>query len=305
MLQLAKRSADLRIDHQTLGIALLVLGLLLLTCMDSVVKLMTDDLSSAELVWLRYATHLILFSVLWRVWRDSSPFRTRRTGMQILRGFALLGMTSGSFAALAHLQLAEVNAIMFAAPLIVTALAGPVLGEHVGARRWAAVVVGFIGVLTITRPGTEAMHFGALFAVGGCMSYAAYSLLTRKMSATESPESLLMISALVILVVLAPFGAGVIPDLSPTQWFFAFLLGILGGSGHFALIVAHRLTSAPSLAPFMYTQMIWMVLAGWMFFREIPDPWTLIGAAMVGLAGLYVIRVARPTLTPQPANASD
>ena len=120
---------------------------------------------------------------------------TRRLGLQCLRSLLLLGATSLFFAALSFIPLADATAIMFVAPIVVTALAMPLLGERVGPHRWASVVVGFLGALVIIRPGTEAMDPAALLALGGASCYALYQIATRRLSATEAPLTTLAYTA--------------------------------------------------------------------------------------------------------------
>lgn len=262
-------------------------------CLDTTAKWLGATMESAQISWLRYATHVILMCLFLRVWRDLSPFRTRYPLLQFLRGLTLLGATFFNFWALQYLQLAETSAIMFAAPLLVTALAGPLLGEKVGIRRWIAVLIGFVGVLVVLRPGTAAMHWAAGLSMCGMASYAFYVVLTRRMHRTESSLSLLMLSAIVGVVVLLPAAPGAIAALHGWQWLLAFMLGLFGSTGHYALVVAHRLTSASTLAPFVYMQMIWMILFGWAIFHQVPDVWTFVGTAIIAGAGLYILHRER------------
>lgn len=277
-----------------------VRGILLMTataatfaCLDATAKYLGRSLNSMDVVWLRYTAHVILLAAFLRVWQDLSPFRTTRPLMQLLRGITLLGSTFFNFWALQYLQLAEASAIMFAGPLLVTALAGPMLGEAVGRRRWAAVLVGFCGILVVTRPGTGAMHWATILSVCAMVNYAFYSILTRKMNKTELPESLLMLSALVGVVALSPVAPSALGSLDGWQWGLAALLGVFGVAGHTMMVLAHRIASASLLAPFMYTQMVWMILLGYLIFGDAPDAWTMVGTAIIAASGLYILHRER------------
>nr|WP_269751170.1 DMT family transporter [Acuticoccus mangrovi] len=272
---------------------MMIFAVSMFACLDATAKYLGRSIASVEVVWLRYATHVLLLAIFLRVWRDFSPFRTRKPILQTVRGLTLLGATFFNFWALQYLQLAETSAITFAAPMVVTALAGPVLGEQVGVRRWCAVIVGFIGVLVVLRPGTGAMHWAAGLSVLSMLCFASYTMMTRIMRRTESAMGLLMLSALVGVVVLSPFSYGALTSLHGWQWVLAFLMGALGASGHGALVIAHRIASASLLAPFIYMQMFWMITLGYVVFNDTPDRWTVAGTLIIAASGLYILHRER------------
>jgi len=271
----------------------MIFAVAMFSCLDATAKYLGQTMPSLEVVWLRYATHVLYLALFWRVWQDFTPFRTEKPLLQIGRGFTLLGATFFNFWALRYLQLAEAAAIMFASPLVVTALAGPLLGEKVGIRRWAAVCVGFVGVLIVTRPGTGAMHWAALLSVCAMLSYASYSILTRRMHRTESPSAMMMIAGMVGAVALAPVAPDAVANVEGWLWILALLTGAFGVIGHGALVMAHKVASASLLAPFVYTQMIWMILWGYLVFGDLPDAWTLLGTAVIASAGIYILHRER------------
>jgi drug/metabolite transporter (DMT)-like permease len=210
--------------------------------------------------------------------------------MQGLRAAFLLGSTVFNFMALRYLQLAEAAAITFAAPLLVTALSGPILGEWPGPRRWAAVMIGFVGVLIIIRPEPGAFQPATLLAVGAAICYAGYGLTTRLLSTTETPAGLLVYGSLLSLVVLTP-ALPAVATLPPT-WLVATALvatGFFGAVGHWSLIVANRHAPAPVLVPFQYTQILWLPLLGYVVFGDIPGTTTLVGGTVVVASGLYIL----------------
>ncbi len=137
------------------------------------------------------------------------------------------------------------------------------------------------------------MHWAAGLSLCAMTSYAFYAILTRKMHATESSESLLMLSAIVGIVVLLPVAPDAVTRLHGWHWILAVLMGAFGATGHYALVIAHRLSKASTLAPFVYMQMIWMIIFGYVIFRDIPDGWTLAGAGVIAGAGLYILHRER------------
>ena len=272
------------------GIALICLAMILFSLLDTSAKFASAYVPTLEVVWARYAFSVVFAVVFLRSWARPADYLTRRPLMQTLRAVFLLGSTVLNFLAIRYLQLAETAAITFAAPLLVTALSGPILGEWPGPRRWAAVVVGFVGVLIIVQPEPGAFQPAALYSVAAAFCYAGYALTTRTLSATETPAGMLVYGSLLAVVVLTP----ALPAVGeiPPDWLVAAALvatGLFGAIGHFCLIHANRLAPAPVLAPFQYTQILWMPILGYLVFNDIPGMATLIGAAVVVASGLYIL----------------
>jgi drug/metabolite transporter (DMT)-like permease len=271
---------------------LLIVGAgLLFTLLDTGAKyLVLSGMSAQFVAWMRFAEHLVLALVLLRGWSNRRIFLAASLPKQVVRGVLLFGTTCFNFLALGTLQLAETMSIFFFAPMIVTALAGPVLGEWAGWRRWLAIGAGFIGVLVITRPGFAAFGLGHIYALASTLSYCFYVLMTRQMSSTESPESLIFYSALAPVVLMSP----VVPytaSMPSDAWHLAILLslGFFGGFGHWLLIKAYRIASTTALAPYPYLQMVWMIVSGLVVFNQFPDVWTLVGAGIIVAGGLYIL----------------
>jgi len=272
------------------GIALSCASVAMFTVLDTAAKYASLTLPTLEVVWLRYAFSVVFAVAILRPWLNLSEYLTQRPALQLLRAFLLLASTIFNFIAIRYLQLAETVSITFAAPLIVTALAGPLLGEWAGPRRWAAVVVGFVGVIVVVNPQPSEFHPAALFSIGAAFSYAGYALTTRMLSSTDSSAGMLMYASLFATIVLAPIVPAqgiVVPGWAPLA--AMALAGLMGALGHWCLIRANRHAPAPVLAPFTYTQIIWMILAGYLVFGDVPEPSTLIGAAIVIASGLYVL----------------
>lgn len=271
------------------GIVLMTATAALFAGLDTTAKYLGQYMPAVEVAWLRFATHTVFVVVLLRLWSRPYHLKTRRPFLQVLRGTFMFGTTSLNFIALTRLELTEAVAIMFATPLLVTALAGPVLGEKVGIRRWIAVSIGFLGVVVITRPGFGTFNVGVLFSLGAMLTNAFYILLTRKIGTTESSEGMIFYSGAIGAVGLAPIAipVAVMPEL--WLWPLILLTGAFGGFGHYLLIRAHRIAPASTLAPFIYTQIVWMALSGYIVFHEVPGIWTVLGASIVVGSGLYIL----------------
>jgi drug/metabolite transporter (DMT)-like permease len=276
---------------------------ILFSLLDTSAKyLVLSGMSAQFVAWSRFAVHLLLVLLLFRSWSNHTMFRTGSLPLQILRGIFLFGSTFFNFQALQTLELAEAVSIYFSAPMVITALAGPLLGEWAGWRRWLAVIIGLAGVLVVTRPGMGVFGMGHVFALCSVLSYCFYVIMTRSMGARESSQSLIFYSALTPVVLMFPAVplTGSIPQ-GVAQWAVLLSLGFYGGLGHWLLIRAYKQATTFALAPYPYLQMVWMVGLGYLFFAEIPDRWTLAGAVIIVCSGLYIVhrerrlRLARQT----------
>ncbi|WEX11793.1 DMT family transporter [Chelativorans sp. AA-79] len=264
---------------------------LLFSCLDTSAKfLVTGGLEAPFVAWARFAIHLVLVLLLLRAWRNPAIFAVKSLPWQLLRSVFLFGSTFFNFQALKTLQLAETVSISFFAPMFITALAGPLLGEWAGWRRWAAILFGFLGMLVITRPGFGAFGVGHVFALCSMTSYSFYVILTRRMGATETAESLIFYSALCPVILMAPAVPlyGSLPQ-EPLQWAVLLSLGFFGGVGHWLLILAFRQATTIALAPYPYLQIVWMIGLGYLVFGQLPDAATLVGAAIIVASGLYIV----------------
>lgn len=270
--------------------------------MTSSVKYLSDTLSTPQIVWGRYATHFIVVLVILKI-SGVALLATDRPALQAARSLFMFGATALSFLALRYLPLAEVAAIMFLTPMLVTALAAVILREAVGVRRWMAVVIGFLGALIIIRPGIEAFHVAALAAVGCTACYAFYQITTRIVRDSAPPLVSLFYSSLAgtaVSTAALPFFWST-PDLQ--GWVLMALSGAFGAIGHLAVIAALGRAQASFVTPFSYSQLIWATIAGYALFGDLPDLWTFIGAGLIATSGLYVVhreraRATQSTVTP-------
>ncbi len=257
--------------------------------LDASAKYAGAVLAPLQIVWMRFVTHSLVATAALRPWRSPGLYRPRHTWLQVARAFALLAATFFNFYAVRYLPLALTGSIFFLSPFIVTALAGPFLGEWAGRRRWSAIVIGFIGALIIIRPGLDGFHPAMLFSLAATASFSIFVLLTRYLAVRETTESLILLPAIFAAIVMVP--AGIIewiavPDL--LHWSLLLATGVFGALGHWVFIKAHQAAPAPVLAPFVYSQIIWMTGLGYLLFGDIPDRATMIGAAVIIGSGLYL-----------------
>jgi len=253
---------------------------------DTIAKILSASLPIVQINWMRYLIFALMALAL--TWQNpGDAFRVRAPRMQIARGLCLVASSLLFVFGIQRMGLAEAATISFVAPLLVTILSIPLLGEVVGIRRWAAVVVGMIGVLVVMRPGTGAFQPAALFGVASSTCWAAGLIMTRKMAGTERTATTLLWTACTGFLVLSlalPFDF-VWPN--PTQLALALAQGILSSVGQWLVVLAHRTAPASTLAPFSYGQLLWSVLAGFLVFSALPDHWTILGATIIIGSGLY------------------
>lgn len=288
------------------AILLMAGAVLCFSLLDTSAKWLGGVMHPMQVVVTRYVVSVLLVSIVLNPWSQPGVMRTRRPWLQGGRSILLLLSTALNFVALQYLQLAETISIMFATPLVVALLSGPLLGEWPGPRRLMAIGVGFVGVIVVARPGAGGMHPAALLCVLGCLCYSFYSLATRTLAASDSSQTTMFysgIGGMVITLPLLPFFFSWPPDL--LSWLIMLAVGGFGAFGHWLLILAHRRAPATVLAPFMYSQIVWMVALGWLVFGQIPDRFTLAGAAIVISSGLYLLYRERVRAAPSSAARLD
>jgi drug/metabolite transporter (DMT)-like permease len=272
------------------GIGLMCAAVLCFACLDAMAKYLGTHMDTLQVVGVRYAAAFFIALMFSNPITRPSLLRTDRLTLQMLRGALLLGSTVFNFMAFRYLQLDEALAILFSTPFLVAILAGPILGEWVGWRRWTAILVGFAGVLVVVRPGFGGMHWAALLSLGSAFCYAIYNIVTRMLATTDSSETTLFYANLFGAVVMLP----ILPFIwtPPAHWLdYALMVavGAFGAGGHYLLILAHRNAPASVLSPFIYTQIVWAVTFGWLVFADVPNRWTIAGAGIVIASGLYLL----------------
>jgi drug/metabolite transporter (DMT)-like permease len=272
------------------GIALMCGALFLFAGNDASAKFLNAYMDSVQVVWARYMSAFALAVVLLNPVKNPSVMRTGRPWLQLGRSTLLVISTTLNFIALRYLQLDQSMTIMFCTPFLVALLGGPLLGEWIGWRRWIAIMVGFCGVLLVARPGAGGIHPAALMILASALCYAFYSISTRTLARTDSDATTNFYSNLVgaaVVTLAVPFVWT--PQSDPKVIALMCAMGLSGGFGHYLLIRAHRLVPAAILAPFIYTEIVWMIALGFLVFGDVPNHWTLAGVAVVILSGLYLL----------------
>ncbi|MDE2598125.1 MAG: DMT family transporter [Rhodocyclaceae bacterium] len=273
------------------GILLMLCAVLLFASMDATAKWLAAKYPVPMLVWARYVVHCLLMLIFLLPSHGRGLWRTTKPAMQIARALMLLGITAFTMFAFRLLPLTVATAIAFLAPLLVGLLAGPVLGEKVGRIQFVALFVGLAGVVLIARPGGDVSLAGVFLAGMGALCYTVYQLMTRMLAPYESSVTMLFFTALVGSLVMTALLPWIWTEIRPDAFdaFLIGMLGVLGGSGHYLLIRAFRVTPAATLAPFIYAQMVWAGLLDLVVFQHVPDGPTWTGIALIVAAGLSVV----------------
>jgi drug/metabolite transporter (DMT)-like permease len=279
------------LGRRNLGIILLILSTGFTAAVDTVAKILTADYSALVIVWgyfIGILTAILVYAAFKRI-----PLRrltqTKRRGFQIMRSGLLVCTIGTLFTGLKYIPLADATAIMFMAPLFITALSVPILGEKVGLHRWLAVGVGLIGAVIIIQPGNGLAHWAAMLPLISALSFAAFQIATKHLSATDD--------TLVTLFHTAAGGLGWSSALiwmvwtppTPEIWAIFFGIGVLGVGAHLCIICAFDEAPASLLAPFNYSKLIWAFGLGYIVFGHIPAPHVFTGSAILIVSGLYVL----------------
>lgn len=293
---------------------------------DVLIKLMSDSYALHQVILTRSIVGtIVLLAVIVPLTGGWRQLATDRLRLHLVRGGCVVFANLCFFMALAAMPLAEAVAVFFISPLLISVFSVVFLGEHVGPRRWAAIGVGFLGVLIVLRPGSAAFQVAALLPLAAAVGYAMLHTLTRRLGVTESAATLAFYIQVMFLVTSGAVGLavghgdydpGTHPSLSfllrgwiwPTPVDFAMMcaIGLTSISGGFAISQAYRLSEAALVAPFEYAAMPLAVLSGFLVFGEWPDPWAWMGIALILAAGLVLIwreALARRALASRPPDA--
>ena len=272
-----------------LGIGLVLFALFMMSWQDGATKILVRQLPAAQVVMVRYWAFAV-FALVY-VSRHGGvvrALRSQRPALQVFRSLLMVGeMTIFAFA-VRWLGLAEMHALFATAPLIGTALAVPVLGERVGWRRWTGVAIGFLGALVIIRPGLAVFQPAGVIALVAATAWALYGLTTRLASFRDSFETSMIYMALVGLVASTAVGLPLWTAPDAQGWALLGLVSATGILGHLMLVKAYSFAPASALQPFNYSLLIYAVLVGVVLFGDLPDRWTILGAAMIAGSGSYV-----------------
>ena len=287
------------------GAALALLAMGLYATHDVVIKTLGAQYPALQVLF--FSSLLSFPLVMLVIMRDPTPgtLRPAHPGWVALRTVSGVASGMGSFFAFSQLPLAQVYAILFAAPLLVTILSIPILGERVGPHRLAAVVIGLAGVLIVLRPGGQALELGHLAALLSAMGTATSAVVIRKLGRVERPLVLLMWPMLGNFVAT---GASLALDYRPMDlphFALAGVIACLGLVAGFLLILAYRAGEAAIVAPMQYSQILWATAYGWIFFGEMLDLPTVLGAGVIIASGIYIVwREGHGNSTNRPVTAS-
>ena len=275
--------------NRLVAVGLVSCAYVLFTLLDGSAKWLVGSMPVIMVVWLRFVMHaLIAGAVLFPI-RGASLIQSRYLGWHALRALMFVVMTGINFWALQYLQLTVTSSIFFTVPIIIALIGAVFFGERLGRGRWAAILAGFAGVLVIVRPGSAQFHPAMLGSLVNAVIYALFMLMTRRLAAYETPEKIQYLPAVGAAVLLTPFAiAGWEWPDTWLEWTVVCLLGVFGATGHYLLALAHRYASASVIAPFLYQQVIYMALFGYLVFGDVPAPAVWIGAAVVVVSGLYL-----------------
>ncbi|HET6161025.1 MAG TPA: DMT family transporter [Dongiaceae bacterium] len=311
MASISATSADGR--HPFLAAVALCGGIMIFSGQDWIIKLLSGDYPVHQAIAIRGVVAFVILLAFIAYSGKLRSLRSPRAGLLVVRGLVLMVAYTTYYLAFPSMPLANVVALWFTVPLFVTALSGPFLGEKVGARRWFATIVGFAGVLVIQRPLTVDFNAASLLPLASALTYSISALMARRMGTTESAPVMSfyqnVVYLLVALVMAAFFGGGayegtgnpsleflmrgwVVPSLRDLALLAA--CGVIASIATVLLTQAYRMAEANFVACFEYTAIIWATLGGYLFWNEIPDIYSFIGAALIVAAGLYVLFGTEP-----------
>ena len=294
------------------GVSFLVLATLIFSTQNIAVKWIGGDYSVLEIVTFRSLTALPITLLFYRFEGGRGLPTTQQHKLEYVRGFFLFLSYTTHFMGLAALALADVESIRYSAPLMITLLSVVILGEKVGPRRWLALIVGFMGVLLVVKPGSTTFNMGSIFILISVLFYALNVMLTRKLQTTDSSATMAYYSSIVYLVaafVLAPLAIvfGEIPDAHPSiafllrawtlptllDWVIMSGLGLVWAGGMYCMARAYSLAQASVVAPFEYASLPINMMWGFVIWREVPTLLTLAGASLTLLSGMYILHRER------------
>ena len=297
-------STQARVSSNALGgIALLILAVACFAILDTTVKVVSASVPVVMAMWFRYAVQAVATTAVMLPLRGRKMLRTAHPKFQCLRGVLLLTTSALAFFSLKHMPVGEFTAVAMITPLVITLLAALTLGERVSALRWVLVSGGFIGTLVIIRPGDEGFDWTLLLPLGLVASNAWFQILTSRMVKTEDPVTMQFYTGWVGTVI----ASAALPFFwtrldSAALWAGVVFMGVMGTVGHFVMILAYAKAPVSTLTPFLYAQIAFAMLGGWLVFSHVPDQWSVLGMTLIaicGAAGAWLtVRESRVALQP-------
>jgi drug/metabolite transporter (DMT)-like permease len=268
------------------AVAFIVVAVLCFGALDTTTKVVAATVPVLMVLWCRYLVQAALTGLLLWPARRSRLFRTTRPLLQVVRGVLLLTCSAIAVISLRYMPVGEFTAIVMLTPLVLTVVAALTLHERVSWLRWACVLGGFVGSMIVIRPGEDLFHWAMLLPLVLVAANTGFQVLTSRMARTEDPGTMHFYTGLVGLLLTTlglPFAWQLLP---PGLWLLVGLLGVLGTIGHFLLILAFRRAPVAELTPFLYLQIAFATLGGWLVFGHVPDDPSLTGIALVTVSGV-------------------
>ena len=279
-------AAPPRARSEPRGILLVLGAAACFSVLDTTTKAVTSAVPLLMALWFRYAFQALATTAVVLPWRGTGVLRTQHLPFQLLRGVLLLTSSLLAFLSLRYMPVGEFTAIVMMAPLAVTLLAATVLKEHVSPMRWTLVAGGFAGVLVIIRPGGDNFTWAMLLPLGLVVSNAWFQVLTSRMARTEDPVTMHLYTGWVGTALATLALPSVWTHLrDPWLWAGLCFMGLMGTVGHFLLILAYRNAPAASLTPYLYSQIAFAMLGGWIAFSHVPDGWSIVGMVLIAACG--------------------
>lgn len=273
------------------GIALMAVGVALLTANDAASKYLTQAHPVGQVICLRQAATLLVIVPYVMLVSGWGALRVVSWPGQFTRGLLFVANAVLIVLGFSLLPLATVIVIMFSSPIFLALMSGTLLAERVSVERWIAILAGFAGVLIVVRPGAAAFDWVVLIPVAASLANALRDIVTRRLSRTETSIAILFWSTLIVMgagALTAPFGWTAV---SATGAFWFVVAGVFNATAHFLMIEALRLGEAAAISPVRYTSLIWATLMGYLIWGDLPDAWVVAGSAVIIASGVYMIRV--------------
>lgn len=266
---------------------------LILPIMDAIAKYLSYSLPILQITWFRFFFSAVITGIFIYLFSRKSFVRSKNIKSQVLRGILLLTSSLLFFYAISVISLAKALTLAFICPLIVTALSPYFLKERVGRRRWTAVIVGFIGVLLVIRPGIVEFNWASLASLGIGLCYAIYLIVTRSLKDTDNGLLTLLFTSIVGTIVLSLYLPFVWINPSLNQLLLAVNMGFIAALAHGLIIISYNFSDASKLAPLGYFEIIPNIIIGYIWFSDLPDKYTILGLLVIIFSGIYVFRRER------------
>ena len=267
-----------------------LLAWVMLPIMDGFAKYLSAELPVLQITWARYFFTVVFIFPLMLFFFKKYLVWTDKPKLQLIRGLILLTANISFFYSISVISLPKALTLAFVAPLVVTAFSPFFLGESVGYRRWAAVIIGFIGSLVVIRPGFLEINLASLAALGTGIMYGFYLIITRKLSTSDNPLLTLLLTGVVGAIIATTFMPFVWVSPTFNQWSIMVAIGLFACIGHLFIILSLKYADASKLAPFSYFEIVTNIIIAYYFFGDFPDSWTFLGLFIIVFSGIYISR---------------